>query len=85
MSTTIPATAAGDLLIRLPNPSPSADGQPFRLSVEATRRPLARVRVLGAPRLPIPRSLPAGRYYVSVRGGLMAGRTLARIKLRSTE
>lgn len=127
LTTTIPATAVGDLLIGLPNPSLSADGQPFGVTVQATRRPMARVRVVSSPRalrsrsrtvvlrvrssrsvwlglgfsrlgredlmlvraprgqrklrVPIPHSLAAGRYDVSVRGGLMTGRTSTRVKL----
>ena len=128
---TIPLTAIGlGVRIGLSNPSLSADDQPFRVSIRATRRRLARVRVLRAPRLSrargrvialrvrssrrvwlglglyrlrsdatervvlvraprgtrtlgvrVPRSLPRGRYQVSVRGGDMRGRTFASLRL----
>jgi hypothetical protein len=127
----IPMTAIGlGVRIGLANPSLSSEEQPFRVTVRSTRRRLARVRVLRAPRLlrgrgrvitirvrssrgawlglglrrsastateevllvraprgtqtlraPVPRSLPRGRYQISVRGGDMRGRPFSRLRL----
>jgi hypothetical protein len=132
MTTSVPtaAVATQSTQVGLPNPSLTANGQAFRVSVRAQSRRLARVRVLGKPRVsrrggrtlavpvhagrevwlgvglsayknpvretvmlarakrgrhklrvPVPASLPRGRYLYSIRGGAMEGRFAARIRL----
>jgi hypothetical protein len=116
--------------IGLANPSLTSGERPFRVTLRSTRRRLASVRVLRAPRLlrargrviavrvrssrgvwlglglsrsrgnateqvvlvraprgsrtlrvPVPSSLPRGRYQVSERGGDMRGPTVSRLRL----
>jgi hypothetical protein len=61
MTTSIPLAAVGGDLARvgLPNPSLTADAQTFRVTAWAQSRPLARVRVLGKPRVSRSRILTA--------------------------